>query len=189
MARKLISGKSVEVKGLRELEAKIRDIMDASKGRKIQSMLGEVAREIRLEVAASAMTRRVPHEVLDDIFSYNKPRPSELKKGKVSALMGIRKKGTRQPWAHAYVEWNPGKSWASVPGGYLRGRGKKILGSKKGLVSGRRIGESLATMFEIGTSKMRARPFFRPVIMRSRAQVFTQIANAYRSIIASHAAK
>ncbi len=191
MARKLVSGKSIEVRGLRELEARIRDIVDDAKGPEVRAAISGITRELRMEVAASAMSKRVPHEVLDDIFSYDKPHPADKGKGRVTALVGIRKKGRTAPWAKAYVEWNPQQSWIGVAGkvasgfgGSLTNRGAKAI--RKGMVTGRRIGESLATMWELGTSKMPPRPFFRPVISSARLRVMSELADAYRKIILRH---
>ncbi len=51
-----------------------------------------------------------------------------------------------------------------------------------------KIGESLATMWEIGTSRMRAKPFFRPALMAARQAALTVMANGFKRIIGKYAA-
>lgn len=199
--RKMISGRSVEVKGLQQLEANIRDIIDASKGEKVTATLDSILGWLYRDIVSAAKAVNVPHEVLDDIFTYNKPHPSDRSlvphtrtRGRVTALIGIRKKGRHAPWAKAYAEWFPGKHMAMGTTSKTPKISKQLVipgtMSAKGAAFGKQmIGESLATMWELGTSIMAARPFFRPTIKAARARVIQQFADCYRGIIASHSAK
>jgi hypothetical protein len=199
----VIRGKAVQVEGLPALQARIRDLMDKvspgevmAAGLSMSDIVGEAADDLYNEVFARAMAAGVPHDVMDDIFSY-KRQPPGLSRKEITALVGIRKRGRKigsgiqrgtkkhpppRVWAgRAYREWFAGGSWGSITGGYLHKSGKRVL--NKGLATGRLVGESLATMWELGTSKMAARPFFRPAVMAVRTQLVARIAAGFNRII------
>ncbi len=193
-------GKAVkaEIEGLRELEAKLRDLISLdddslSPGQKsirtkwarerLNSVLGDAADMVKVQARANAQAQKWPKAVIAAIFSYadiDKAR-GKFKYSIRGALAGIRKGAPPRRDMEIYREWNPGRSWGGIVGGYLHPTGKRVL--KKGLVSGRLIGMSLASMFEFGTSKMAARPAFRPALRATRQRVLQFVANGYRGVI------
>jgi HK97 gp10 family phage protein len=182
--RSITTGRGENVKGLKELEAKLKALDDASVGAEAQLVIRNALRPIFEAVVGNAQSVNIPHEAMQDIFMYG--RQPERSRKKLSGLVGLRKRGRgTPPSAKGYVEWNPDArgagTLARTPGAYLAKRYKGTF--KKGLVTGRRIGENLATMWELGTSRMAARPFFRPAVESSKAAVIQQIADGYKAIL------
>ncbi len=174
------SGRVVKLSGVKELAANVRDLKDIVAGFQAQGVIADATEVVHAAVVSKAQSVGVPHEVMGDIFTYKKP-PRKPNRREISALVGIRKRGYSRPWAHAYREWHAGSSWGGIAGGYLRKKGKAVL--KKGLASGKVIGESLATMWELGTSKMRAKPFFRPALNASRLAALGVMTAGFTRII------
>lgn len=183
MARRIETGKAAKLEGLKELQANLRDIMDATVGLEARKVVGEAAEDLRRDVAARIMVMPSPRsltasrglrptigpqQVLESLYSYNK-QPPGARKEKLTALVGIRKRGRSH--APAYVEWRAGKHPKSD-------RSKRAPGEL--------VGESLGTMWELGTSKRPATPFFRPAIQAARARIIETIAAGYRAILAKH---
>lgn len=183
MAR-IETGKVAKLEGMKELQLKLRDLLSTVEGadarKEVQKVIGEVAQDLRREVAARIMAIPDPAEttdrsgrkigrqqILESLFTYNKQPEGERRRARFSALVGIRKRG-RTPYASGYVEWRAGRHPKSP-------RAKVAPG---GL-----IGESLATMIEMGTTKRVATPFFRPAITTSRSRIVPVIATGYRAIL------
>ncbi len=184
---------SVEWQGVPELLARFNAILAladpktaASGAASLQNVVAEASEELSHEVTARAMTVGIPHDVLKDIFSYGRPHPGDLRKHEVSALVGVRKRGRsigsgKQPpnkrkWAaFAYREWSPAKTIIAARNRYAKGIGVRVSKASALVTSADRdrglIGESLATMWEIGTSKRAATPFFRPAIMAAKTRI------------------
>lgn len=154
MARQLVSGKAVEVYGLQELQDRILKLKDSVAGDEAQAVLADIAQRGAKRIRAEAQSQHWPYKAIESVFAYTR-RHNESKV--MSTLCGIRKRGNSKPWAAGYVEW-----------------GKR---------TGKLLGESLATMYEYGTSKLSARPAMRPVMSEMRSTVPKNIADGYRSII------
>lgn len=184
--KNITSGKRNEMVGVRELQARIRDLVSAAASKEALEVAGDAADELKEEVIKNAKSVNVPHEVYEDIFTYRNPPPN-LPRNRPAALVGIRKRGSRPPWGRAYVEWKNRAAFTRVR---LRGRGKNRKVVSGGVMeAGAKVGESLATMWEMGTSKMDARPFFRPAILAMKARIVTVLSAGYRGILERHAAK
>lgn len=176
--------------GLPELKKQVKALQGATVSAEAQSIVGEAARYLSSEIRHGAESVNVPHEVFKNIFSYSKPQtlPSG-KAAKVSALAGIRKRGRARPYAVSYAEWKNRFAYTrlrfrSVIPGKRYGQ-KKAVGAGE-VAAGDKVGENLATMWEIGTSKQRAKPFFRPAVERGRSRVVQMIASGYKLLIAKY---
>jgi hypothetical protein len=176
-------GKAAKLEGLKELQVAIQDIMNATVGQEVRVMIGKVVKDLEMDIAARIMAIPTPATITDrsgrkirkadilaSLFTYNREPAGGFGrlKHRSTALVGIRKRGHWEPYAKAYVEWFAG--------------GETTSGRPKGTL----IGESLATMIEIGTSKRSATPFFRPAITAARITMVPKIAAGYRAILQSH---
>lgn len=176
------------IEGAKELASKLRAMKSEVVGKEAQAVIAEAADELAVRVRMNAQAVGVPHDVLEDVFSYNR-LPRDRKR--VSSLVGIRKRGRSRPYAKAYREWFPGRK--TKQGATKRPKSAKSLVlpgtmSAKGALFGlQKIGESLATMFELGTSLMPARPFFRPAVESMRLMILGMILSGYSSIINRYA--
>jgi hypothetical protein len=153
MAIRIGTGKAAEVVGLKELVARLRDLQGKFDGKEVYDVLRQGAGIGEWEMRRSAQDRGWPHEVANSLFAFARPAAGKP----TAALYGVRKRGRARPWAPAYVEW-----------------GKR---------AGKPLGESLATMFEYGTSKMRARPAVRPAITAARPAILAAVAEGLRRLI------
>lgn len=182
-----------EVEGLRELEAKVRDLLAlddtgslgqrsarVQRARKeLYGVLGEGAAMLKREIQSRAEARGWPKAVIAAVFTYADARKDQGKR-RQAALAGIRKGAPPRRDMKIYREWFPGRSRSR--------RAKKLVipgtisakGAKYGL---QKIGMSLAAMFEFGTSKMAARPAFRPALKAVQSTVLQQIAGGYKRVI------
>lgn len=160
MARNLATKKVVEVSGLKELQDKLKGLIDAADGPEMQAGLGQIANTGEWMLKAEARDQHWPHEAIESTFSYAKMPPTNRRKNGPSALFGIRKRGRSKPWAPGYAEW-----------------GKR---------TGKLVGESLATMYEFGTSKMSARPAARAVVSAMRAFYPDMAAKVFQRILERH---
>jgi hypothetical protein len=175
------------VLGLPELKAKVKKLTGALVADEAQKIVGSAAWYASTEVRSAAQGVGVPHEVFANIFSYSKPQTTRSGgAAKVSALTGIRKKGRARPFAVSYAEWNNKNAYSRLRG---KGRGKARVFKSGGVVAaGAKVGENLATMWELGTTKQAAKPFFRPAIMRAQTRVMTMLAAGYKALIDKYAA-
>ncbi len=187
MALNIQSGrsKSVEVLGLKELQQNVNEVMSAAVGKEAADVAAGAGSVVLDRLAYNAKSVGVPHEVLDDLFMYTKRQPNlNGGQGSVDVLVGLRKKGTRIP-ADGYVTWRASSQKGLNSFGLLntRSRGKARV---KKAPDGRRIGENLGTMWELGTTKMRARPWFRTALQAVRSDVIAKMAAGYQGIVARH---
>lgn len=186
------AGKEISaIYGWDEMKKKLKLITGAMAAEEAQAIVGAAAFHAYTEIKHSAGAVRIPHEVYEDIFMYNKPMG---RKGpKVSALTGVRKRGRltgTARWARAYVEWNPKGTHRRDKTVRVRGVGGKFEKQvRKGSAfkPGDKVGENLATMWELGTSKMAAKPFFRPAMERARDRILQILLRGYAGMIERYA--
>lgn len=175
------------VLGWQDLKKKVAKLKDAAVSEEAQVIVGNAATYVTSEVRHSAETVNVPHEVYKNIFTYSKPSKTPSgKTARVSALSGIRKRGRARPFAVSYAEWSNRAAytrlrWKSIRKG--KRFGPKLAASGGEVGAGQKVGENLATMWEIGTSKRPATPFFRPAIEKARGRAMTMLADGYRALI------
>jgi len=174
--------KASKILGVPELKRKIRALKNDMVAEAAQRVVGEAARYISSEVRYGAESVKVPHEVFKNIFSYSKLRTQPG--AKVSALAGIRKRGRARPYAVSYMEWRNKAAYTRLR---WKGRGKTRTFKAGGVVAERAlVGENLATMWELGTSKRPATPFFRPAIQRAQNRVAAILYDGYSAIIGKY---
>jgi hypothetical protein len=175
--------KAVQVYGLKELQQNIASIMSAVVSKEAVAVSATAGVTVLSAMQSSARSAKVPSRVMDDFFMYARQpsSPGQSRGDSVNVLVGLKKKGTRTP-ARGYVTWHAGRqvgAFAKQP------RLRKKGGTLK--IGGELIGENLGTMWELGTTKMAARPWFRRAIQGARSAVFQIMADGYRAIIAKHA--
>jgi hypothetical protein len=182
-----------EVVGLKELETKLKNIQSALVSKEAEAAVAKQAINLENRVRANAQSANVPHEVHDDIFSYSK-QPASAKRRGISALTGVRKRGQVGRRAQAYVEWRPNRqrgAFEKFKRSAKRRSGTSTALTLPGLMNDRGtsqlIGENLATMWELGTTKFAARPFFRPAVEQKRADILSGLTEDYKGIIERHA--
>jgi hypothetical protein len=191
--------KSETIIGMKELEAKLSDLIDATIAPEAVNEIRDAATILYKQVVANAKSVKVPHEVLEDIFISGKQPSSQgiygasSERKQVSALVGLRKRGrgfSSGQGAKGYVEWTPksqvGK-FDKTQRSKTRGRGTVLVlpGTKsaKGDGSLQKIGENLGTMWELGTTKMQAKPWFRPAVISTRNEVISRVTEGYKRLI------
>lgn len=181
------SGRQIsEVLGLKELKEKVKKLQGAMVSDEAQRIVGAGAAHVGAEIRNGARSVKVPHEVFANIFTYSKPQVRlSGRAAKVSALAGIRKRGRSRPFAVSYAEWRNRAAYTRLRG---KGRGKsRVFKSGGVLQAGQFVGENLATMWELGTSKQSAKPFFRPAIARVQARVMMMLKDGYSQLIQKYA--
>jgi hypothetical protein len=181
MARNIATKKLVAVSGLKEMQDRVKGMIDAVDGAQMQSDLGDLAKRGAVLLEANALAQNWPKDAIKSIFVYTKldPKESRRKRGP-GALFGFRKRGRSKPYAPGFREWFPGRSAS------MRAKSLVIPGFKGKEGALQKIGMSLATMFEFGTSKMAARPALRPTIAALRAIYPAALGGILQKILAKH---
>lgn len=174
--------KLIQLLGLKDIQDRMKAISDAVVRDEAAEVVGDAAGVVRDAIYSNASAQNVPHRALDDIYIYTRQPNGQGKRDSIAALAGLRKKG-RHGDAHGYVTWLANKQ----RGGFEKKSHRKH-GASLSLPGTKRIGENLATMWEFGTTKMRARPFFRTAISSVRGNVLAIIANGYKAILERHSA-
>jgi HK97 gp10 family phage protein len=152
------TGSGSEVTGIRELAKQIKALEDCALNLKAFEAVGAAASIVTAKAKANAARARWPHEVLANFFTFSRPSEDLRRQKKVSAIFGISKRGKSEPYRPGYVEW---------------------FAKDKGRV----IGESLSTMFEFGTSKMGARPAFRPALQSERPRMLDTLKTKLQDVL------
>jgi len=150
---------SFSIRGIKELTDQLKELDKAVVGPLIYDVLGDATGIWRRRFVQEATSKRWPKRAIASAFTYSKPDPRERTRKRATALFGIRKRG-RNKDAPGYVEW-----------------------------AGGTLGMSLATMFELGTSKMSARPAFRPSVYASREAMKDKIEDGVWAILEQVAGK
>lgn len=167
-----------KVLGLKELQQEINKLKDAATGEKVNSLMIDAAMVLRDNAASNLRTVRAPHEVANDLFVYGKSKSSLLSAGKsVTCLVGLRKRGLKIA-SLGYVEWYANRQRGA------HDKTSRVRTKRQHLnVMGTKIGENLGTMWELGTTKMSARPWWRPAVLSSRSQMFGMMAAGLKSLL------
>ena len=184
----------VEVTGVRELQLNLRALIrDLGVEEQIVAkaeayeVIADAADSIRDVARRNARSQGWPDQVVDAIFSFKDFSKAKTKKQK-AAMVGIRTGAPPHLELHTrqqkglYVEWFPGRSKST------RAKSLVLPGTKsaKGDGSLQKVGMSLGRMFESGTSKMKARPAFRPAVLSERGNVLAKIRAGLGAIVARY---
>lgn len=157
--------------GVRELNAKLKEISAAmdpaqqtSLRKGVHSVLHEAVQVIKDRAVQNAENQNWPAEAVKSIFTFADPEKGSRRRS--SALVGVGKRSTM-------VEWHAAKTPPTNP---LKEVQRKVA-------PGGAVSMSLATMFETGTSKMPARPAFRPAVSQSMQQVADKVEDGIAAMI------
>lgn len=166
--RNLTRGKTSELLGVKELEQKLREInslfLQRATGkaqrrrREMTEVLRDAAGVIASEARSNAAAQSVPKRVQNSIFTF--ADPAKDRPGKHSALVGVNKQ-------RSMVEWTARASRSP--------RAKAAPGT--------RIAMSLASMFERGTTRMKARPYFTPAVKTMGGKALDVLVRGYKTIL------
>lgn len=174
------------VLGLEKIAENINRAVDAVTGPQVQGVIRDAAQIVYDRVIANAKAAGVPRRAQADVFIFS--GENRRKPGEISALVGLRKRGRSKPYAHGYVEWNPSRQVGAF-NKTQRSKSRKpqlvIPGQKTATGGALKIGENLGTMWELGTTKMQAKPWFRPAVTQSTQPVLKNIADGLLKIIES----
>lgn len=177
----------VRFEGKKEIEKRVKALMmetDADNiASKLYTVAAEAAKTVADEIKQSAQSKKVPRDILKDIFSTSKPkRFSSEGKRPIAQLAGIKLRGRQKPYAHAYREWRGKHSFTKIRINKRRG----TIVNRGTTEAGKVIGMSLATMYEYGTTKMRPRPFVKPAMNMARPKVKTILTEGFKGILEEH---
>jgi hypothetical protein len=182
--------KIVQMLGVKELQQNAANIVGAFRGDETVAFMGDAARIVVGTAESNARAANLPSLAMKDFFVYTRQPNATGRRAVISALAGLRKKGRPggpgpTGFAWGYRQWRANRQTSA--GREKINRAKRARDRFSSRVIGTLIGESLASMWEFGTSKMAARPFWRPAVQSSRAPVLAVIAAGYRGIIDRHA--
>lgn len=184
------ANKSIAFLGLKEMQAKLKVIRTAMVSDEAGAVATAGAQVVSDQIVANAEAVNLPHDALLDVYVYGRQPEGEGRSLSVSALAGLRKAG-RNKDAHGYRTWYPRNQVGNFPkANRTRKKGGTLVLPGTTNKSGglQKIGENLATMWEFGTTKFAARPFFRPAIAAVRNNVLSVLADGYRAILEKYAA-
>lgn len=174
-----------EVKGLKELEAKLKalatdnptligdlrklvanataDVRDEMKRRAIGA--GWANQSIKTRKGEVLMTGQ---QVIDVMFASTR-ETSDNPRQRINGLAGVSKR-------RSMVEWVAGRvgafSWPTR--------------SPRRVKQGGKVAEAFATMLEFGTTRMRARPAINPAIVAAKPKIISTLADGYNGLLAKY---
>jgi hypothetical protein len=157
-----------------ELQTKLKSLRDSGMGKESQQLVRDSGEVVYDAAVSSAAGVGLPERAMEDMFISSKASQDRRQ----TVLVGLRKRGRSAPYAHGYVEWYAGKQRGSFAKTQRSRRGRS-----KPMVTGRKIGESLGTMWELGTTKMAPRPWFRTAVQGVQDAVVAKFTEGYRSIV------
>lgn len=166
--RRVVTNKKAEIAGLKDLQAKFKDLIEASSNQSertaiakvINNGIHETAEDIKNDVLVNGKASRVPAKALSGVFKFYDPSKAK-KNSQRNALVGINKQ-------RSMVEWT------AAPGN---------KNSRKKVSPGGNVAMSLAAMVEIGTSRMPARPYFGPAIQKARREIPVKFATMLKAAL------
>lgn len=180
-----------EIKGLAQLQRTIADYRNIAADDEVRQIISGAAVDLRNAIGTGMRSMNVPSRARIPFATAAKPHGKSFidKKTHVSALVGLRKRGRSRPYAPGYAEWNPGKRRRF---GFLKTakRSKQLVipgtprifgNSRAGL---QKVGESLATMWELGTNLMAAKPFMKQAIEGIKATLVGNMTMRLKDVLA-----
>ena len=170
--------KAVKILGLKELQQEVNKLKDRATGEAVNNLMIDAASILYDQAQSNLRAVNAPHEVRNDVFIYGKNKSALLKAEKsVTCLVGLRKRGIKLI-SQGYVEWYANRQTGTNE------KTSRIRSKRQHLnVIGTKIGENLGTMWELGTTKMSARPWWRPAVLSARSAMFSLMATGLKSIL------
>jgi HK97 gp10 family phage protein len=174
----------VKVEGVRQLRVTVGNLV-AALGDEERSKFGKIAADtmadasklLRDAIRAKAIGQNWKKESVEAIFWYGEQkRQYSAVSGRETGysrriranLVGIRKGAPPRSDPKIYAEWVASPNNKSA---------------KRKRAGGEIIGQSFASMFEFGTSKMLPRPAFRPAYQQMKSTIRRMIIEGYKRII------
>ena len=150
---------TLKMDGSANVRRQIMSIVNAVQGESAVRIAKRSGIAVLGEMNDRAHAQNVPHEVISDLIIF--PYRQGPNKNLITVNVGVRKKSL----ALGFVEWTAAMQHGKFP------KMSRVVPGKSLAPIGRTIGEYLGTMWELGTTKMAARPWFRPAIMASAQKI------------------
>lgn len=174
----------VRVEGIRQLRATVGNLVAALEkeerskyGKIAYDTMADASKLLRDSIRSEAISQGWRKASIASIFWYGEIKREYSGTGAEtgfsrrlrSNLVGVRKGAPPRFEPDLYAEWT-----ASY----------KNTSPKRKRSGGQTIGQSFASMFEFGTTKMAARPAFRPGYQKAKGRVRQMLIDGYKRIIA-----
>ncbi len=178
-----------EVKGVKELERKLKQLATTNPGltTAIRILVGNASAEVRNEMKRRAISAGWANQaifaqgangkrkamsgqtVIDIMFASARPAPGDNPRRRISGMAGVSKR-------RSMVEWIAGRvgpfSWPTR--------------TPRRVKAGNPVAESFATMLEFGTTRMKPRPAIVPAIQAARSRVVATLTEGYNDLLAKY---
>jgi HK97 gp10 family phage protein len=152
------------VHGIRELRARLQDVLSEEKLRQSTgALVQEVADKVRDRMRSNARAAGWPSSIIPYVFAVS----DDIARGKIRALAGV-SKGGKNKTHPMYREWRAGKHPKSP---------------KAKVSPGGKVGMGWPTMWEFGTSRQPARPAIGPAITSMKKEISDMMATGLRKIM------
>lgn len=154
---------AVRIRGIKELAAKIQDIVEDVEIGDVYKIVGDAGEILRAQVKANAGP--LSSSVAESVRNTHAPNSKSRRVKKKSALVWVDKSKTMREWKAAPSNKSP--------------RAKVSPGNK--------LSMSLATMLEIGTSRgIPAHGYFSRAIKQSRSAIKVKLQEGVAELLAKH---
>ncbi len=132
----------------------------------LRNGLYDAAVIVRNQARANAVAAGWPHKAIESAFAFNRPSDEMTKRTRALAGVGKRK---------SMVEWTAAEHQARFS--------RVLQGGVHKVAPGGKVAMSLAAMFEFGTSRMVARPAWRPALTSTRSNVRNKVRETYTAVL------
>lgn len=166
---------ALELKNLGQVKRELKEIEKTISGarnvgifqavsKEIDKDIAGIATDLRDRIRAIAESAKVPKRVIRAVFAFTDPSAPSPRRNQRASLVGVRKGAPPRKDKSLYVEWGGNARHSSSSGG--------------------KLGMSLATIFEIGTSRgITGRRYFSSAVNTFRSTILTRVADAYKKAI------
>jgi len=149
--------KNLSISGLKPIKERLNNVVQYLDGEEIYPALGRAVKP--LQTAAQNNARLISGEIAVSIHLADRQPPSRPRKKTV--LVVAHKSETMRRWTGARSNRSP----------------------KAKVSPGNEVSESLASMFELGTSRMPARAYFKPAVDATKAEVISNVKTELEGLI------
>ena len=166
---------ALELKNLGQVKRELKEIEKTISGarnvgifqavsREIDEDMASIAEETRDRIKSNARSANVPNRVIRAVFAFFDFNAPKLRRNQRAALVGVRKGAPPRRDDSLYVEWGGNARHSSSAGG--------------------KLGESIPTIFEIGTSRgITGKRYFASAVNTFRSTILLRVADSYRNAI------
>lgn len=180
-----------EVQGLKELERKLKALLPENPAMRtdLYKMVGQAGEELRDRMRLNAQSagwgsqsiytkgsygKRASYsgqDVIDAMFVSSKEAPGVNSRKRINALVGVGKRRSMVEWLAGHVSF-----FSPTPR------------TPRRVTEGKPVSMSFATMLEMGTTRMRARPAIGPAVAASKSNVISKLADGMNALLHKYAA-